>query len=58
MRRESLVQIDLSGVKVVDEEGLGQGVSGNNDWIVTLMSSPLSRGKVTTPVRLHSQLTI
>lgn len=29
----------------MDEEGLGQRVGGNNDWIVTLMSSPLSGGE-------------
>lgn len=34
----------------MDEEGLGQRVGGNNDWIVMLMSSPLSGGKVTTLV--------
>lgn len=29
----------------MDEEGLGQRVGGNNDWIVMLMSSPLSGGE-------------
>jgi len=47
--------VDLSAV---DEEGLGHGVGGRRDGIVTLTSPPLSTGKVTALVRLRSQLTI
>lgn len=48
----------LLGVKVVYEEGLGCRQGGNSDCIVTVMTSPLSGGKVIAVVQLHSQLLI
>lgn len=35
-----------------------QGVGGNDDWVVTLTSSPPSKGQVTALLRLPSQLVI